>query len=111
MLEGLLIPIAFFAVVFGIVYVVTTARNKERMALIESGGDPELFKRGFKFNQYNIFKIGLFLVGVAVGIVVGNLFADANLLDEGVAYSAMILLFGGIALIIAFLLRNKLNKE
>ncbi|MDA3928374.1 MAG: hypothetical protein PF541_05405 [Prolixibacteraceae bacterium] len=110
-MEDILIPIAFFAVTFGIVYIIVSARNKERMALITSGADPSLFKSKFKFNQYNIFKWGLFLVGIAAGIIVANLFSEANAMKEEVAYPSMILLFGGLSLIVSYLLRNKLNKE
>lgn len=111
MLEDVLIPIAFFAVVFGIVYIIITARNKERMAMIQNGNDPEMFKSKFKFSQYNVFKFGMFLVGIAIGIVVANLFEEAHAMREEVAYPSMILLFGGLSLIVSFLLRNKLNKE
>lgn len=110
-MEEVLIPIAFFAVVFGIVYIVASARHKEKMALIESGGDPELFKSNFKFNQYSLFKWGLFLVFIALGIIVANSMEVKDVLDEEVAYPSMILLFGGVSLIISFLLRNKLDKK
>ena len=33
----IIVPIVFFALVFGIVYIALNARNKERMALIEKG--------------------------------------------------------------------------
>lgn len=111
MVEEILIPIAFFAVVFGIVYIIVAARNKERMALIQQGANPELFRNKFSFNQYNLFKWGLFLVGIAIGIIAGNIL-EVNLgLNEEVAYSSMILMFGGIALIVAYLLHKKLHKD
>jgi hypothetical protein len=42
---GILIPFAFFALVFASLYVYLTTRNKERLALIEKGADPALFKQ------------------------------------------------------------------
>ena len=111
MLEDVLIPIAFFASAFGIVYVLVSARNKERMAMIDKGADPELFRSKFKISQYNMFKWGLLLVGIALGIIVANLLEEASVMNEEVAYPSMILLFGGFSLIASYLLRNKLNKE
>ncbi|MFA9392021.1 MAG: DUF6249 domain-containing protein [Prolixibacteraceae bacterium] len=109
-MEDILIPIAFFAVSFGIVYILVSARNKERMALIESGADPKLFRSKLNFSQYNLFKWGLFLVGISIGIIVANMLTIADTMDEEVAYPAMILLFGGLSLITSYLLRNKLNR-
>ena len=106
-----LIPITFFAVTFGIVYIIVSARNKERMALIDKGADPELLRSKFKFSQYNLFKWGLFLVAIAIGIIVANMIDQAHAMDEEVAYPSMILLFGGLSLIISYLLRNVLHKE
>ncbi|MBN2805417.1 MAG: hypothetical protein JXR22_02065, partial [Prolixibacteraceae bacterium] len=104
-------PIVFFGVVFGIVYVVVSARNKERMALIQQGANPELFRSKFSFNQYNLLKWGLFLVGLALGIIAGNILEIKLNMEGEVAFPSMILLFGGLSLIVAYLLRNKLHKE
>jgi hypothetical protein len=111
-MEGVIVTLVIFAVLFGIVYVITTARHKEKMALIEKGADPTLFKRQqFKFSQYNMFKYGLLLVGIAIGILLAGIIAELHLIDDVAAYFSSILLFGGLALIVAFLLRNKLDKE
>ena len=42
----LLIPISFFLVVFGIIYLYFSTRNKERLALIEKGADASIFNLG-----------------------------------------------------------------
>ena len=41
---GILVPLGLFAMIFGIVYLGVTSRNRERMALIERGADPALFE-------------------------------------------------------------------
>jgi len=111
-MEPIFVTLTIFAAVFGIVYVITTARHKEKMALIEKGADPTLFKRQqWKFSQYNVFKYGLLLVGIAVGIVIAGIMAEIHLINDVAAYFSSILFFGGLALIAAFLLRNKLNKD
>ena len=111
MAEDILIPIIVFGSIFGILYVFISARHKERMSLIETGADPSFFKSKFTFNQYNIFKFGMLMVGIALGIIVANILDEANIMQPEPGYPSMILFFGGLSLIIAFLLRNKLNKE
>jgi hypothetical protein len=108
----ILVPIVLFGAIFGIVYVIASARHKEKMAMIEKGADPALFKsQQLKFSRYNTFKYGLLLVGLAIGIVVGGIMDEINMVVEEAAYFSAILFFGGLALIVAFLLRNKLDKE
>ena len=43
MLVEVLIPMSVFATIFGVIYLYLTTRNRERMAMIEQGADPELF--------------------------------------------------------------------
>ena len=108
---GVLIPFAFFALVFASLYVHLTTRNKERLALIEKGADPELFKAKAEPNSgYGNIKAGLFLVGIAIGIVAGYFLSEAGM-QETPAYFSMIFLFGGIALVISFFLQKKYQEK
>jgi drug/metabolite transporter (DMT)-like permease len=111
-MEDVLVPFIVFATLFGIVYVVISARNKERMALIERGADPKLFESIKRARPHSVIKWGLFLLGIGLGIVIANI-AVANLgMSEHAAYPSMICIFGGIALIIAhFFLRKEEQKE
>ncbi len=103
----ILVPLAFFALVFGSLYVHLTTRNKERLALIEKGASPELFKLKNDPNAgYSTFKSGLFLIGIALGIVAGYFLTQSGM-EEEPAYFSMIFLFGGIGLVISFLLQKK----
>ncbi|HET6559357.1 MAG TPA: DUF6249 domain-containing protein [Prolixibacteraceae bacterium] len=105
-----LIPIVLFLSIFASLYVFLTTRNKERLALIEKGGDPSLFKHREATSGYSNFKYGLFLIGIALGIMAGYFLNDAGM-DEGPAYFSMIFLFGGIGLVVSFLLQEKLVKK
>jgi len=107
---GILVPIACFAMVFGIIYVIFTTQNKERMALIEKGADPELFKSKAQPNSHRGIKYGLFLIGIAIGIVAGY-FLNQGGMQEEPAYFSMIFLFGGIALVISFFLQKKYQDK
>jgi predicted MFS family arabinose efflux permease len=101
-----LVPLSAFALTFGMWYIFITARNKERLALIEKGGSPDLFKINSGFRS---LKLGLFLVGVAIGIIAGYYLKEGGM-DETPAFFSMIFLFGGIALVVTHFLEKK-NKE
>ena len=111
-LVGILVPLGAFTMVFGIFYLAITSRNRERMALIERGADPTLFEAKKSANNSGIFKWGLFLVGIGFGIVAAYFLSNGGAMDEDTAYPAMIFIFGGISLILAFLWqRNEDEKE
>lgn len=105
-----LIPIVLFLAIFASLYVFLTTRNKERLALIEKGADPSLFRLRDANSGYSNFKYGLFFIGIALGIMAGYFLNEAGM-DEGPAYFSMIFLFGGIGLVVSFLLQEKLVKK
>jgi hypothetical protein len=104
--------IAFFATVFGIMYVFYVTRNKERMALIEKGADASLFNTGkdsnlsFNWSKFTL-KVGMLFMGIAVGIIVGEILSQAGILDEDANYGAMICFFGGLSLVLFYIIDRK----
>jgi hypothetical protein len=107
--------IALFATVFGIFYVYLITRNKERMALIEKGADASLFNTGKEVSKFNFawgkftLKIGMLFMGIALGILAGAILSYAGILDEDANYSAMIFFFGGLSLVLFYVIDRK-NK-
>jgi hypothetical protein len=97
----ILVPIAVFTMIFGIVYVGVTARNRERMALIEKGADPKFFESQKTTSGKGILKWGLLLVGIGLGIFLAGICVSSGM-DEGAAYPGLICLFGGAGLLIAY---------
>jgi formate-dependent nitrite reductase membrane component NrfD len=99
MITGIITTLGFFlAVVFTVKYV-TAAKNKEKMALIEKGVDiSEIYQK--KDHRNVTLKIGMFLVGIAIGLFAGYLLAAVTSINDVVAYFSMILLFGGASLIV-----------
>lgn len=113
-MEGLIGFIAFFATVFGILYLFYTTRHKERLALIEKGADASLFNTGKEGSKTLInwskftLKIGMLLMGIAIGIIAGATLSNLGIMNEDATYSSMILLFGGLSLVLFYLIdRNK----
>ena len=104
--------IALFATIFGIIYLHYSTRNKERMALIEKGADASLFNTGregklsFSWNKFTL-KIGMLAIGIALGILAGALMTNAGMLEDGVNFSSMIFLFGGISLVLFYFFDRK----
>ena len=109
-LVGILVPLGSFAMIFGIVYMLVTSRNRERMALIERGADPTLFETKKKATS-GTMKLGLFFLGIGLGIVVAYMLTSGGGMDEDAAYPAMIFMFGGIALVVSYLWQRKQEKE
>ena len=108
---GILVPLGLFAMIFGIVYLGVTTRNRERMALIERGADPTLFETRKRAYTGGSMKVGLFFFGIGVGVVVAYILSSAGGMDEDAAYPAMIFIFGGLALIVSYLWQRKQEKE
>ncbi|MCK9218750.1 MAG: hypothetical protein M0P47_01705 [Bacteroidales bacterium] len=101
-----LIPISFFALVYGIVYLFV--RRKERLALIQQGIDASIFES--HKNQPSSLKWGLLLVGIGIGIILGKILAVYTTLDEEPAFFSMICLFGGLGLIFYHILAKKYEE-
>ena len=114
-MEVLVAFIAFFATVFGIYYVHVTTRNKERMALIDKGADASLFNTGkeaqsswLNWNKFTL-KIGMLFMGIGVGIIAGSILDSMEVMQHGSDYVSMIFLFGGLSLVLFYLIDRK-NK-
>ena len=112
-METLIAFIALFATVFGIMYVHYTTRNKERMALIEKGADASLFntgKEGRSLINWGKFalKTGMLFMGIGLGIIAGAILESAALFpSEEAGYFSMIFIFGGLALVLYYLIDRK----
>ena len=111
MLEEILIPFIVFAASFGIVYVVITARNRERLSLIEKGINPLEFKNKSDSSSYAILKWALLLVGIGLGLFLGSIMDTYTQLPSEPAYFAGALLFGGLGLALAFMIAKKGEKN
>jgi predicted membrane channel-forming protein YqfA (hemolysin III family) len=114
-MEVLVAFIALFATVFGLYYVHITTRNKERMALIDKGADASLFNTGkegqrslFNWNKVTL-KIGMLLMGIGFGIIAGAILESMGAMENGADYTSMIFLFGGLSLVLFYLIDRK-NK-
>jgi hypothetical protein len=109
-LTPVLVLLVIFGAIVAIVYL--SIRKKERMAMMEKGVDASMFFTPQKRNSYAL-KYGLLLIGVALGILIGNILATttAFMYEKEAAYFSMIFLFGGLALVIYYFMAKKMAKD
>lgn len=107
-MNPVLIVLGIVGGVFGVAYVFLMTRHKERIALIEKGADASIFSEN-KVSALSTLKFGMLFVGIAIGILVGNVLYENLNLPEGVAYMSMIFMLGGISLIVNFFIERKLQ--
>ncbi len=106
----ILVPISMFAMVFGIVYL----HKRERMAMIERGMDPRRHKPVIA--PYQTLKWGLLLAGAGLGLLVSVILVTTcfSNMDEDTKpgiFFGMIALFGGLGLIVSFMMEKKGREE
>jgi hypothetical protein len=109
-MAGIIIPMALFAMIFGIVYLA----KRERMAMIERGMDPRRYKP--QSAPFQTLKWGLLLIGAGLGLFLAFLLdhtvfknvGDDFDRDHNVAiYFALIAIFGGAGLFLSYLIEKK----
>lgn len=112
--EIVILPI-IFGVIFGIFYLFISARNKERLALIEKGADASIFyskdRKGTETWKVVVINFALLLMGIGLGIFLGGLFTDVFGMDDDIAMPGTILFMAGLGLLTGFYLTKKLNEE
>jgi len=120
MMVAILIPLSFFAMIFGIIYLF----KKENLAMIEKGMNPKEFAN--RPAPYKNLKWGLLLVGSGAGLflayLLDNYMLPAQLDDSGLRhgdanvpiYFALIAIGGGLGLFGSYKIEKKWwdeNKE
>jgi hypothetical protein len=104
-----LVSLAAFATLFGIIYIIVTTRHRERMSMLEKGVSPSTFGSKDSFAS-NTLKFGMLSVGLAFGILAGNMLYRSEAIERAPAFFSMTFLFGGLALILNFIVDRKLRR-
>lgn len=132
MMQFIMVPLIFAICVSGVYGLFELfARRQERLKIIDKIGeklDASAFDGKLNFGNYSPFfsfsalKAGCLMAGVGLGLLVGFII-NASLQSTlpqgewfnrelaGAAYGASVLLFGGISLIIAFIIELKIGKK
>jgi hypothetical protein len=107
-LMGMSIPIIITIGAFIMIAYIRKFVNLERMAIIEKGLSPELFK-----NEGTIsfsLRASLLLIGVGFGFLIGYALDRAWDMEE-VGYFSMLFICGGIGLGLAYIIEDKKQRE
>lgn len=101
------IPIVLFISIAVVLIVIRKFQNDERLALIEKGGDANIFNSTKKSNSFPALRYGLLLIGAGIGILVGNLVAEARIIDDEAAVFSFLMICGGAGLFTSYFIERK----
>ncbi|MBX2915936.1 MAG: hypothetical protein KF856_11770 [Cyclobacteriaceae bacterium] len=105
---GIMLPIIITLGAFVMIVYVRKFENLERMAIIDKGLTPDLFKK--ERSTSGALRAALLLIGGGLGLLMGYWLDQVFRMQE-VAYFSMLLIFGGAGLGLAYLIEEKKNKS
>jgi len=112
--EVIIIPV-IFGLIFGIFYLYISARNRERLALIEKGAEASIFygtnRRATPIWKVIVVNLSLLLVGIGLGIFIAGILSSVLGVQEEIAFPGTIFCMAGIGLFTGFYLTKKLNED
>jgi uncharacterized membrane protein YiaA len=80
------------------------------MAIIERGLDPKMFKRDKSTTPSPVLRWALLLIGAGLGLFMGY-FLDEVFRMEEAGYFASLMIFGGLGLLLAYVMEVKKAKD
>ena len=101
---GVMVPIIGTIGLFITIIYIRKFQNLERMAIIEKGLDPAIFKK--ESSSAGTLRAALLLLGAGTGLLFGY-FLDRSWDMEEVAYFSMLFIFGGLGLGIAYIVEER----
>ncbi len=102
-LVPILVPLSFFAMVFGLVYI----KSRENMSMIEKGLNPKEFAN--RPAPYRNLKNGLLLLGAGTGLALAYIITTYVLHDDEnpALWFALIGIGGGLGLIASYRIEKR----
>ena len=90
-------------------YLLISSRHRERMELMERNLDASVFTP--QKNENRSLKNGLLFTMIGIGLILGDVMERLSLLQEDIAYFAMIFLMGGLGLLTCHTYVSKKKPE
>jgi intracellular septation protein A len=106
---GTTIPIILGLGILVVIVYIRKFNNMERMAIIEKGLSPDLFKKDRSPSDSSL-RSALLLVGSGIGLLFGY-WLDRAFDMEVVGYFSMLFIFGGVGLLLAYLIEEKKQRK
>jgi hypothetical protein len=91
--------------------------NMERMAMIERGMNPSDLKTDFnqlkrrQRDPHRFLRIACALVGVGIGLFVGNILRSIEFLNRGGIVAGLVCIFGGVGLLVGYFVQANLQSK
>ena len=104
---GIMLPIIISLGAFVMIVYIRKFANLERMAIIEKGLNPDLFKT--ETSTSGTLRASLLLIGVGIGFLIGY-WLDRTFNMEEVGYFSMLFIMGGLGLGLAYVVEEKKAK-
>ena len=120
-MEGVIVFMMLCATIYGIMYLQTNTRHRERMDMLDKGIDPKIIfgntpntkstKNGLIFYLLFFLKIGMILIGVGVGFLVASYLHYVIGLKDEIAMAASITLSIGVSLVAFYLIGRRVERN
>ncbi len=101
-----MLPIIITLGAFIMIVYIRKFENIERMAIIDKGLSPDLFRKDRKANPSPVLRWALLLIGAGMGLLIGYVFDEMFRMGE-VAYFSSLLICGGLGLLLAYIIEEK----
>ena len=128
MLDFIMVPAVMGIITLGIYKLFELfVRKKERLMIIDKIGDkltPDILNGKIDFStdipklSFSALKFGCLFVGLGIGLLVAFAvhynfadFVESSYQIRGAVYGSCVLLFGGLGLLIAFIIELKISKK
>lgn len=114
---ALAIPIIGTIGAFTMIIFLRRYNNIERMSMIERGMNPADLANNFRSlrrrdkDPLRFLRIACAVIGVGVGLFVGNILRSFDFLDRGGIVAGLVCICGGIGLIVGFFLQASLQNK
>jgi len=107
---GIFLIIAF--PICGLIGYYMKTKNQERMKLIEQGVNPDEGLNISEYRKQTTLKNGVLFLSLGLGLFIGHLLViNYEQMDSFIAYATMLLIFGGIGLLINYLILKNWNRQ
>ncbi len=120
-MEPVIVFMMLCATIYGIVYLQTNTRHRERMEMLDKGIDPTAIfgnttntkstKNRLSFYLLFFLKIGMILIGVGVGILLASYLHYVIGIRQQIAMGASVTLSIGISLVIFYLFGRRVERN
>jgi hypothetical protein len=108
---GVLLPMVIAIGAYVMIIYIRKFDNIERMAIIERGLDPNMFKKDRDLDPSPVLRWSLLLIGAGLGLLVGYVLDEVFYMEEA-GYFSMLMICGGIGLLLAYVIeQKKANKR